>query len=113
MAGNAFVFVFFADHEAGDVLQKHQRHLALAAQLDEVRALLRTFRKQHAVVGDDADRHAFDVRKTAHQRGAKTRLELMELAAIDDAGDHLVHVIRLARVGRYHAVKLTRFIERR
>ena len=113
MAGDAFVFVFFADHEAGDVLQKHQRHLALAAQLDEVRALLRTFRKQHAVVGDDADRHAFDVRKTAHQRGAKTRLELMELAAIDDAGDHLVHVIGLARVGRDHAVKLTALIERR
>ena len=29
--GNAAVFVFLADHEAGDVLQEHQRNLALAA----------------------------------------------------------------------------------
>ncbi len=32
------------DHEAGDVLQEHQRNLALAAQLDEVRAFLAPIR---------------------------------------------------------------------
>jgi hypothetical protein len=53
-----------------DVLQKHQRHLALAAQLDEMRALLRRFAEQNAVVGDDAHRHALDVRKAADQGGA-------------------------------------------
>ena len=36
MTGNAFVFVFTADHKARDVLQEHQWDLALAAQLDEV-----------------------------------------------------------------------------
>jgi hypothetical protein len=39
VARDAFVLVLAADHEAGDVLQEHQRDLALAAQLDEVRAL--------------------------------------------------------------------------
>ena len=39
--GDAAGLVFLADHEAGDVLQEHQRDPALAAQLDEVRALER------------------------------------------------------------------------
>src|SRR5690606_2040943 len=37
--GDAGVLVLAADHEAGDVLQEHQRHIALVAELDEVRAL--------------------------------------------------------------------------
>jgi hypothetical protein len=41
VACDAFALVLAPDHEAGDVLQEHQRHLALAAQLDEVRAFLR------------------------------------------------------------------------
>jgi hypothetical protein len=105
VAGDAFVLVLAADHEAGDVLQEHQRDLALAAQLDEVRALLRALAEQDAVVGDDAHRHALDVREAAHQRGAKAGLELVELAAVDDAGDDLAHVEGLARVGGDHAVQ--------
>jgi hypothetical protein len=62
---NAFVLVLAADHEAGDVLQEHQRDLALAAQLDEVRALDGRLAEQDAVVGDDAHRHALDARKAA------------------------------------------------
>ena len=53
------------DHEAGDVLQEDQRHAALGAQLDEVRALQRALREQDAVVGDDADRIAPDVGEAA------------------------------------------------
>jgi hypothetical protein len=49
-----------ADHEAGDVLQEHQRHGALVAQLDEVRALQRGLAEQDAVVGDDAHRVPVD-----------------------------------------------------
>jgi hypothetical protein len=37
---------FAADHEAGDVLQEQQRDLALAAELDEVGALLALSRKR-------------------------------------------------------------------
>ena len=113
MLGNAFGLVFAPDHEAGDVLQEQQRNLALATQLDEVRALLGRFGKQHAVVGNDAHRHAFDVRKTGDQRGAVARLELVELGAVDDARDDLVNVVRLARVGRDHAVQLARIEQRR
>ena len=40
VAGDAFVFVFPPHHETGDVLQEDQRDLALAAEFDEMRALL-------------------------------------------------------------------------
>ncbi len=50
--------------------------------------------------------HPLDARKAADQGGAVARLELVELAAIDDAGDDLAHVKRLARVGRDHAIQL-------
>ena len=72
--GDAAVFVLFADHEAGDVLQEEQRRSALRAEFDEVRAFERAFAKQNAVVGDDADRMAFDAREAADQRRAVARL---------------------------------------
>ena len=95
--GDAAGLVFPPDHEAGDVLQEQQRDAALAAELDEMRALQGGFGKQDAVVGEDADRIAPDVGEAADQRRAVARLELVELAAVDDAGDHLAHVIGLAR----------------
>ena len=70
-----------ADHEAGDVLQEHERDAAAVAELDEVRALLRGLREQDAVVGDDADRVAVDVGEAADQRRAVKLLELVELAS--------------------------------
>src|SRR5690606_17290332 len=65
---DARVLVLAANHEAGDVLQEHQRDAALVAQLDEMRALERAFGKQDAVVGDDADRIAVQVREAGHER---------------------------------------------
>ena len=53
------------------------------------------------------------MRKAAHQRGTKAGLELMKFAAIDDAGNDLAHIKRLARVGGNHAVKLLAVVERR
>ena len=104
---------FAPDHEAGDVLQEDQRDLALAAQLDEMRALQRAFGKQHAIVGDDADRHAVQMRKAGDQRRAVVLLELVELGAVDDARDDLAHIIGLARVARDDAVDLRRIVKRR
>jgi hypothetical protein len=69
-------------------------------------------REQDAVVGDDAHRHAVQVREAAHQRGAVAGLELVELAAIDDAGDDLAHVEGLARIGGDHAIQFLRRIQR-
>ena len=68
--------------------------------------LLRRFAEQDAVVGDDAHRHALDVREAADQRGAVAGLELVELRAVDQAGDDLAHVKRLARIGGDDAVQL-------
>ena len=72
---------FAPDHEAGDVLQEEQRDPALAAELDEMRALLRALREEHAVVGDDPDRDAVDMGEAADQRRAEPRLELVEVAS--------------------------------
>jgi hypothetical protein len=52
--------------------------LALGAQFDEVRALERGFREQDAVVGDNADRIAVQMREAGHERGAVARLEFVE-----------------------------------
>ena len=95
-----------ADHEADDVLQEQQRNAALAAQFDEVRGLQRAFGKQDAVVADDADRHAVEMREAGDEGGAVQRLELVELGAVDDARDHLAHVVLLLEVDRHHAVEL-------
>src|SRR3546814_2302700 len=84
VAGNAFDFVLAAHHEAGDVLQEYQWNLALAAQLDEVRAFLRRFGKQDAVIGDDAYRHAVYVGESGNQRGAVAGLEFIEFRTVDD-----------------------------
>ena len=67
------------------------------AQLDEVRALERALAEQDAVVGEDADRVAVDVREAADQRRAVERLELVELGAVDEARDDLAHVVGHAR----------------
>ena len=70
-------------------------------------------RVQHAVVGDDADRIAVEAREARHQCRAVARLELVEVAPVDDARDHLAHVVGLADVGVDDAVELVGGIARR
>src|SRR6202043_1142848 len=102
--GDAARLVFAPDHEARDVLQEDERDAALRAELDEMRALERAFREQNAVIGDDADGIAPDAGESRHQRLAVELLELVELAAVDDARDHLAHIVGLARVAGDDAV---------
>ena len=104
MTGDAFVFVFTADHKAGDVLQEHQRDFTLAAQLDKVRAFLRRLTKQDAVIGDNADWHALDMSKAADQRVAKARFKLIKGTVIDDASDDFFDIKGLTLIGRNDAV---------
>jgi hypothetical protein len=99
MLGDAAALGIRAHHEAGDVLQEQDRHAALVAELDEVRALQRGLREQHAVVGQDADRQALYVAEAAHQGGAVQRLELVEFAAIDQAGDDLALIEGARQIG--------------
>jgi hypothetical protein len=105
--GDAAGFVFAADHEAGDVLQEEERNAALAGELDEVRALLRAFGEQDAVVGEDGDRHAPDAREAGDERFAIELLELVELGAVDDAGDDFAHIVGRRARRRDDAVELS------
>ena len=63
-------------------------------------------REQHAEVGDDTHREPHQMREAAHQGGGVARLELLETAAIDDAGDNLAGVGELVEVDGRQAVKL-------
>src|SRR5690606_20626096 len=111
--GDAAGLIFAPDHEAGDVLQEEKRDLALAAELNEVRALQRRFREEHAVIGENAHRHTVKMRKAGHQSGAVVLLEFVELGAIDQTGNHLAGVISLAQVGGHDPVKFMWIIKRR
>mmetsp|Transcript_84168 Transcript_84168/g.234670 ORF Transcript_84168/g.234670 Transcript_84168/m.234670 type:complete len:267 (+) Transcript_84168:75-875(+) len=110
--GNAAVLVSLSDHEACDVLQEQQGHLALAAQLDEVRTLLRRLAEEDAVVGDDADRIAVDVRKATNQGRRVSCLELTKSRAVGDPRDDLPDLERLRILLWYDAGKLGRVVER-
>ena len=83
--GDAAGLVLLADHEAGDVLEEDERDAALAGELDEVRPLQRALGEEHAVVGENPDREALDVAEAADEGLAVERLELVEVAAVDDA----------------------------
>ena len=104
--GDAGILVFASDHEAGDVLQEHQRNVALVAEFDEVRTLQRRFGEQDAVVGDDADRVTVDVGETGDQGLRVAGLELGEFGTVDDACDQFADVERDARFARHDAVDL-------
>src|SRR6185437_15897019 len=90
--------VLFAHHEAGDVLEKHKRDIALTAQLDEMRTLQRVLAEQDAVVGDDADRIAPDMRKAADKRLAVEFLEFVKLGTIDQPRNDVTDVEGFASV---------------
>ena len=85
----------------------------LRRELDEVRPLLRRLGEQDAVVRQNRDRVALDVREARHERLAVERLELVEARAVHDAGDHLACVGLMAEVLRDQSVELGRIGGRR
>ena len=56
-------------------------------------------RKQHAVIAEDADLESHDTGKTGDQRITVERLEFVQLAAVDQAGDNVAVVGGDARIG--------------
>jgi len=78
VASDAASLVLDADHEAGDVLEEDERDPSLAAELDEVRALLRGLGEEHTVVREDSDVEALDPREAGDERLAVELLELLE-----------------------------------
>ena len=106
MLGDAAGLVFLPDHEAGDVLQEHQRYAALAGQFDKVRAFLCRLAEQHAVIGDDRHRIAMQMGKAADQGAAIQRLEFVEYRVVHQPGNHFAHVIGLFWISRHNAVQV-------
>src|SRR5207253_3343751 len=92
--------------EAGDVLQEHERDAALAAELDEVRALLRRLGEENAVIREDPDRDALDPREAGDERLAVELLELLEARAVDEPRDQLARVGLVPKVLRDQAVEV-------
>ena len=64
--------------------------------------------EEHAVVREDPDRVALDVRPAADERLAVQRLELVEARAVDDPRDHLARIRLRAVVVGDQAVELGR-----
>ena len=110
--GDAVMFVFLADDEAGDVLKEDERHLAHGAQRDEVGAFLRTFGKENPVVGQNAHRIAHDPGEAADEGRPIELLELLKPAAVDDPGDDFLDVEGLAKIRGHNAVQFRRVVER-
>src|SRR5205807_7082373 len=110
---DAASLLLLPDHEAGDVLQEDERDAPLARELDEVRALLRGLREEHAVRGKDSDRIALDPRPAADERLPVERLELVEAALVDDPRDQLAGVDLVAEVLGHEPVELVRVEGRR
>ena len=110
--GDAARLVLAADHEARDVLQEQERDAPLTAQLDEMGALQGAFREQDAVIGDDADRDAPDAGEAGDEGGAVKPLELVELRAVDEPGDHLADVVLLLEIGRDDRIEVVRVVFR-
>src|SRR3712207_6574350 len=77
---------------------------------------MRTFQgalgEQDPVVREDADRVAHDACEPADQCLTVERLELVQSAAINDAGDDLAHVVALTVVARDDTVQLLGGVER-
>ena len=78
-----------------------------------MRAFQRGFRKQNAVVGDDADRVSVNTGESADQCRAIKSLELVEVRCIDDPGDDFADVVGNATIRRYDPVELGRIVKRR
>src|SRR5205814_2051676 len=86
--------------------------LTQVAQLDEVRHLERRFGEQDAVVGDEAHQEPMEPREAGHHCRGISLLELVEARAVDDAGDDLADVVRLANVGVDDAIDVGGVVSR-
>ena len=106
MARDALVLILTPNHKACDILQEHQRDLALATELDKMRALLGRFGEQNPVVGDDPHRTALHMRKTSDQCLAIAWLKFIKARAVHRARNHFANVIRRAQIRGNNAKNL-------
>ena len=91
---DAGFFIRLAHHVAGGVVQIQDRRARLAAGLNKVGGFGGACRVDRPVVGDDADRPAFDLNMAAHRGAAVVFGELQKVRIVGQAGNHLLHVDR-------------------
>ena len=97
---DACLLVLLAHHVTGRVVQEQQGCVGLVRQLDELGGLLRLGVEQHALrVGQDPYRVTVYARPAGDQRRSVQRLELVEVAPVNDPGDDLARVERCLQVG--------------
>ena len=104
--GNTARFGFGADHKACNILQEDKRDITLSAELYEMRTFKGGFRKEHAIITEDADLIAVNFGKAADQRIAIFFLKFMEARAVSDARNNFAAIIGLPRIFWDDAVKL-------
>ena len=90
------------------------RDVVGVAGADEAGRLLGGLDVEHAgeeggLVADDADREAVEPREAADDVLGEVLVDLEELAVVDDAGDHLAHVVGLGGVVGDERVELVVF----
>src|SRR5262249_34003216 len=78
----------------------------------KVGRLERAFRKQNAIIGDNADRISPNSGETANDRLGVERFEFVEPACVHYARNHLADVIALSRIARNYSVNVLRVIVR-
>ena len=106
-----------ADHQARDVLEERQRDVERVAELREAGELgqrrhVEHARALHRLAGDDADGVALDPREAGDQAAAVALAPLEQRVGVDDALDHLAHVVAAARLARDERGQLGRVARR-
>ena len=116
------MFAPAAHHETSNVLQEDQRDLFLVAVQDESCCLIRTVVIDHAahlhftfpafydlaLVGYDAHRPAIDPGIAAKDALAVVFFELIEIRFVDDALNHIHHIIWLVVICREQSIDIFR-----
>ncbi len=85
--------------ETRNVHERQQREIERVAEPNEPRRLGRSIdvegaREDARIVRDDSDRPPGEARETDHDVRGPLALHLEERLAVEDAGEHLVHVVR-------------------
>ncbi len=100
VADDAAVLLIGARQEPGDVHEGHERHVEGVARAHESCGLLGGLDVQAPgedlrLVPDDPDDVTVHPRVAAHDVHGPERVDLEELAVVDDVGDHVLHVVGL------------------
>ena len=96
--------------EARHVDERQQWNVERVARADESRGLVGRVDVERSgqhrrLVRHDADAASADVREADDDVRRPGRLDLEEVAVVDDTTDDVVHVVRLSRFGRNDRVK--------